>query len=296
MGEQSPISDWKLSFGTIDQIRSFEKEGQSYLHKFSELFYWCHKLSHVVKKGHNTDVLVKNLAKINRDCRNIMHFYLFSAVFFMDIDAHITLEHLNRIRDVITEMTETDQAIGNGLTQIFLAFTFKVLGQDSSRNRAVQSAVEIFPPSSRFAGLTQKQLQQETSLTEWITMGMKYYNIPEKNLFPLIQEKAEKIDEKDFQDDFRSDLNDISVEDYEKKFLEHYTKQKKMKLHVRRCSKCTYFMTSEDITEKRCPRCNAPMNFALYCSTCGIWYTVKTHRKYVCPTCGIFLEKKERIE
>lgn len=89
--------------------------------------------------------------------------------------------------------------------------------------------------------------------------------------------------------------DDISIEEYEKKFLKEYQKQQKENLYVRRCGTCGYFMTSDSIDDKNCPQCHGVMHFALYCSKCATWYSVKTHKKYVCPSCGELLQKKESI-
>jgi predicted RNA-binding Zn-ribbon protein involved in translation (DUF1610 family) len=85
------------------------------------------------------------------------------------------------------------------------------------------------------------------------------------------------------------------VDEYEKDFLDQYEKQKKKNTHIRRCNSCGYFMVSDSLTEKECPQCLSPMSFALFCTQCNQWYGVKTHKKYVCPTCQNLLVKKEKV-
>ncbi|MBN2154892.1 MAG: zinc-ribbon domain-containing protein [Candidatus Lokiarchaeota archaeon] len=92
-----------------------------------------------------------------------------------------------------------------------------------------------------------------------------------------------------------SDNEEFSVDEYEQKFLKEYTQKEMQKYHIRRCPKCNYFMVSDDISEKVCPQCNTHMLFALFCTTCKTWYSVKTYKNYFCPTCGNLLIKKSKV-
>ena len=111
---------WKIGFGSIGEIENFEQKGKSYLRKFSELFYYTYKISQLVKKGHTTDLLAKNLMKAFSDCRRAMKYYILGAVFFIDIDAQTSLESLNRVYNVLIEMTDPSQVIPVDLFKSFL--------------------------------------------------------------------------------------------------------------------------------------------------------------------------------
>jgi predicted Zn-ribbon and HTH transcriptional regulator len=286
---------WKMQYGTINQIHNFEQEGKTCLRKFSEIFYWTFKNSQVVKKGYGNESLAQLLIRGYSECRKAMSFYMLGAVFFIDIDAQTSLESLNRIYNVLTEMADPNSAIISGLTQIFLGFAYRKLNREMSSNRAFIKAAEIFPKESVFHEFTQDQIHGETSFKEWISKSMKYFGFDDGSLLTKLTETVEQINMDDFNENEGAIVGDVSVEDYEKKFLKQYNEKKLMNKHVRRCQKCNYFIVSDDISEKRCPQCNSTMVFALYCPTCGIWYSVKTPKKYLCPTCGNLLEKKEKL-
>jgi predicted RNA-binding Zn-ribbon protein involved in translation (DUF1610 family) len=295
MGENYHAPGWKIPFGSIDQIQHFEENGKSHLRKFSELFYWCFKISQIVKKGYSTDVLAKNLIKAYDDCRKHMKYYLMGAVFLIDIDAQTSLESLNRIYNVILEMNNPNQIFTSGLIHIFLGYVYSKLERDLSSQRAFQKALEIFPTGNRFRVFAQQQLHGERTFKDWVLDALKYFELNDGRLLTNLLMHASSINEEDFQNGTTEANDELSILDYEKKFIEQHKKEKKANTHVRRCGSCGYFLISEGIGEKKCPQCQKTMNFVLYCPTCGIWYNVKTHKKYMCPTCGNLMEKKEKI-
>ncbi|TFG19306.1 MAG: hypothetical protein EU530_06605 [Promethearchaeota archaeon] len=286
---------WKIGFGSIGEIENFEQKGKSYLRKFSELFYYTYKVSQIAKKGHSSEVLAKNLVKAFSDCRRAMKYYILGAIFFIDIDAQTSLESLNRVYNVLIEMTAPNLSTTSGFIQIFLGFVYDELKRDASRERAFLKASTIFPRGSQFHEFSRQQLRGEINFREWITTYMSHYNLNDGHFLNNLIHVADSINESDYKEDFSQSESEISVQKYEKRFLEHHTQQKQKNTHVRRCPHCNYFMIAEGIGEKNCPQCHKAMKFALYCQTCGIWYTVKTSKRYMCPTCGNLMIKKENI-
>ncbi len=286
---------WKIGFGSIGEIENFEQNGKSYLRKFSELFYFTYKISQLVKKGHSNDALAKRLVKSYSDCRRTMKYYVLGAAFFVDIDAQTSLESLNRIYNVIIEMTDPSQNFTNGFVQLFLGYVYDDLNREMSSKRAFQKAATIFPVGTQLHELAQRQLRGEILFKEWITTFMNHFNVNDGRFLTNLIQIADSINVADYKDDITGLEGEMSVPEYEKKFLEHHEQEKKKNTHVRRCPNCNYFMIAEGAGETKCPQCHKLMKFALYCPTCGIWYTVKTHRKYMCPTCGNLMQKKDDI-
>jgi predicted RNA-binding Zn-ribbon protein involved in translation (DUF1610 family) len=287
--------DWKTGFGSIGEIENFEQNGKSYLRKFSELFYFAYKVSQLVKKGHKTETLTKNLVKAFSDCRRTVKYYILGAVFFIDIDAKISLESLNRAYNVLLEMYDPSQNKTKGFIQLFLGYVYDELERDTSSQHAFQKAASLFPQGSRLSEFATRQLSGEISFKQWIAIFMTHFKVNDGQFLTNLVHVADSIDDTEFMDDLSNQEKDISIHEYEKKFLEERNKQKKKNTHVRRCPNCNYFMVAEGFGEKNCPQCHKSMNYALYCPTCGIWYTVKTPKKYMCPTCGNLMIKKEKI-
>ncbi|MHA1109811.1 MAG: hypothetical protein ACTSRE_01820 [Promethearchaeota archaeon] len=286
---------WKIGFGSIGEIENFEQKGKSYLRKFSKLFFYTFKTSQLVKKGHSTDLLAKNLVKAFSDCRRVMKYYLLGAVFFIDIDAQTSLESLNRVYNVLLEMTDPNQNITSGFIQIFLGFVYEDLERQASSKRAYQKAATIFPRGSQFHEFAQRQQRGEITFREWITTYMNHFNVNDAHFLTNLIHVADSINEVDYKDNISGLEGEMSVQEYEKRFLEEHSKQKKKNTHVRRCPHCNYYMIAEGLGEKNCPQCHKSMKFALYCQTCGIWYTVKTSKRYMCPTCGNLMQKKDKL-
>ena len=296
MGENEfDASDWKLMFGSIEQIQHFEENGKTYLNKFSELFYWTFKMTQLVKKGHTHDTFAKNLVKAYSDCRKCVIHYLLGAVFFIDINAQTTLECLNRINNVLIEMKDSLLVVTNGFLHIFLGYVSEILGRTLSSQLAIKRAAEIFSRENIYRDYANSQLNNEMTLQQWVDLCLRHYELQEGDFLTELMYLGETIDPEEYKDEFTDEQSELSVKDYEKKFLEQRAKEKKAMTHVRRCPNCNYFMIAEGNGEKKCPQCKKVMNFALYCPTCGIWYTVKTPKKYMCPTCGNLMIKKEKI-
>jgi ssDNA-binding Zn-finger/Zn-ribbon topoisomerase 1 len=296
MGEnESNVPEWKMKFGNNEQIQHFEQHGKTYLNKFSELFYWTFKMTQLVKKGHSYDILAKNLIQAYSECRKCMTSYLLGAVFFIDINAQTTLEYLNRINNVLIEMKDPQLIFTNGFLHVFLGFVSKKLDRTISSELAFKRAAEIFPSGSIYSEFAQKQLSGEYSFQQWVNDCLTYYELQDGDFLTELMYLADQIHPENYHDEFTDTQTEVSVRDYEKKFLEKRAKEKRAMTHVRRCPNCNYFMVAEGNAEKNCPRCKKPMQFALYCPTCGIWYNVKTAKKYMCPTCGNLMIKKEKV-
>ncbi len=295
MGESFHAPDWKIPFGSIEQILDFKQNGSIYLQKFDELFYRSFKMSQMLKEGHRNDTLTKNLLNSFSDCRKSMRYYMLGVVFFIDIDPQVTLASLNRINNVITELKDPNLIITSGFVQIFLGFVSDKLGRTLSSSLAFNSAVKIFPRNSIFYHLAQKQIIGERTFKEWVADCLNYFEIQDRTFLTDLYRVADSINIEEYQIDYPDEDQKITTQEYEKKFLEKYSEKEKMKTHVRRCPNCNYFMISDDKDEKLCPQCHKKMNFTLYCPLCGIWYTVKTHKKYMCPTCGTLMIKRKSI-
>jgi hypothetical protein len=296
MGENEfHAPDWKMKFGSIEEIQHFEQYGKTYLEKFSELFYWTFKMTQLVKKGHTHDILAKNLVQAYGECRKCITHYLLGAIFFIDINPQSTLEYLNRINNVLIEMKDPQLVFTNGILHIFLGYASEKLGRSLSSELAFKRALEIFPSESLYSQYAKEQISGQFSLQQWIYTCLKYYELQDGDLLTELMYLADLINPDDFKEAFTDQKSEMSVKDYENKFLEKRAKEKQAMSHVRRCPNCNYFMIAEGNSEKICPRCKKAMQFALYCPTCGIWYAVKTAKKYMCPTCGTLMIKKEKI-